>query len=78
MKGMMKKPVVMGYMKNYVNMGLYYWMHKVKATMGEYALTMAKSNPKKAPVFLVRFKDGSYASHSVYRLKGRYWTKERS
>ena len=69
MKGMMKKPVVMGYMKNYVNMGLYYWMHKVKATMGEYALTMAKSNPKKAPVFLVRFKDGSYAIIQFTGLK---------
>lgn len=69
MKGMMKKPVVMGYMKNYVNMGLYYWMHKVKGTMGEYALTMSKSNPKKAPVFLVRFKDGSYAIIQFTSLK---------
>ena len=49
MKGMMKKPVVMGYMKNYVNMGLYYWMHK--------------------PVFLVRFKDGSYAIIQFTSLK---------
>lgn len=69
MTGMMKKPIVMGYMKSYVNMGLYYWMHKVKGTMGEYALTMSKSDPKKAPVFLVKFKDGSYAVIQFTGLK---------
>ena len=35
MKGMMTVPAVLGYMKSYVNMGLYYWMHKVKGTMGQ-------------------------------------------
>ena len=69
MKGMMTVPAVLGYMKSYVNMGLYYWMHKVKGTMGQYELTMSKSDPEKAPVFLVRFKDGSYAIIQFTGLK---------
>ncbi|WP_277064357.1 HmuY family protein [Prevotella aurantiaca] len=69
MRGMMQKPAVLGYMKSYVNMGLYYWMHKVSGTMGEYALTMAKSDPEKTPVFLVKFKDGSYAVIQFTGLK---------
>ena len=37
--------------------------------MGQYELTMSKSDPEKAPVFLVRFKDGSYAIIQFTRLK---------
>ena len=69
MTGMMKNPIVMGYMKSYVNMGLYYWMHKVKGTMGEYALTMSKSDPKKAPVFLVKSKMAAMPLFSSRVLK---------
>ena len=69
MSGMMAKPTVLGCMLNYVNMGLYYWMHKVK--MGVYELTMSKSDPKKTPVFIVKFKDGSYALIQFTDLKDK-------
>lgn len=71
MRGMMAKPAVLGYMLNYVNMGLYYWMQKVKGQMGVYELTMSKSDPKKTPVFIVKFKDGSYALIQFTDLKDK-------
>ena len=39
--------------------------------MGVYELTMSKSDPKKTPVFIVKFKDGSYALIQFTDLKDK-------
>lgn len=59
MTGMMTTPTTIGYIAGWANPEMYKWHYK--KGMGEYFITMSKSDPSKAPVFFMKFKDGSYA-----------------